>query len=112
MISSFEVFRLCSLLEKAEKPSLQAALIVLSSNRVLMNQRSLKQRLLRTRIALKQTLNRILDINKKRKVLNALVDYQEHSAKLEDELRVLNQLAFNQASLVRKYEKDLAVSEV
>lgn len=78
---------------------------------MLMNRRSLKQRLLRNRIALKQTLNRILDINRKRKVLNESVEYQEHSAKLEDELRVLNQLASNQASLVRKYEQDLAVNE-
>ncbi|MEL6655141.1 MAG: hypothetical protein AAFP77_23580 [Bacteroidota bacterium] len=76
-----------------------------------MNRRSLKQRLLRTRIALKQTLTRILDINKKRKVLNELVELQEHSEKLEDELKVLNQLAFNQANLVRRYEKELAVSE-
>ena len=76
-----------------------------------MNRRSLKQRLLRTRIALKQTLTRILDINKKRKVLNELVELQAHSEKLEDELKVLNQLAFNQANLVRRYEKELAVSE-
>ena len=75
-----------------------------------MNRRSLKQRLLRTRIALKQTLTRILDINKKRKALNELVELQEHSDKLEDELKVLNQLAFNQANLVRRYEKELAVS--
>ena len=77
---------------------------------MLMNRRSLKQRLLRTRIALKQTLTRILDINKKRKALNELVELQEHSDKLEDELKVLNQLAFNQANLVRRYEKELAVS--
>ena len=76
-----------------------------------MKRRSLKQRLLRTRIALKQTLTRILDINKKRKVLNELVELQAHSEKLEDELKVLNQLAFNQANLVRRYEKELAVSE-
>ena len=76
-----------------------------------MNSRSLKQRLLRTRIALKQTLNRILDINRKRKALNELVEFKEHSAKLEDELKVLNHLASNQASLVRKYENDLAVSD-
>lgn len=85
--------------------------IVLSSNSMLMNRRSLKQRLLRTRIALKQTLNRILDINRKRKALNELVEFKEHSAKLEDELKVLNHLASNQASLVRKYENDLAVSD-
>lgn len=52
-----------------------------------------------------------MDINRKRKALNNLVEYEEHSAKLEDELRVLNQLASNQASLVRKYEHDLALSE-
>ena len=78
---------------------------------MLMNRRSLKQRLLRTRIALKQTLTRILDINKKRKALHDLVDFQEHTDKLEDELRVLNQLASNQANLVKKYEKKLALQE-
>lgn len=78
---------------------------------MLMNRRSLKQRLLRTRIALKQTLNRILDINRKRKALSELVEFKEHSAKLEDELKVLNHLASNQANLVRKYENDLAVSD-
>ena len=76
-----------------------------------MNRRSLKQRLLRTRIALKQTLTRILDINKKRKALHDLVELQEHSDKLDDELKVLNQLAFNQANLVKRYEKELAVIE-
>ncbi len=78
---------------------------------MLMNRRSLKQRLLRTRIALKQTLNRILDINRKRKALSELVEFKEHSAKLEDELKVLNNLASSQANLVRKYENDLAVSD-
>ena len=78
---------------------------------MLMNRRSLKQRLLRTRIALKQTLTRILDINKKRKALHDLVEFEEHSIKLQDELRVLNQLASNQANLVRKYEMELAVNE-
>jgi len=52
-----------------------------------------------------------LDINRKRKALNELVEFKEHSAKLEDELKVLNHLASNQASLVRKYENDLAVSD-
>lgn len=72
-----------------------------------MNLRSLKQRLLKTRFALTQTLNRILDINRKRKALNELVEFKEHSAKLEDELKVLNHLVSSQASLVRKYEKDI-----
>jgi hypothetical protein len=48
-----------------------------------------------------------LDINRKRKALNELVEFREHSAKLEDELKVLNHLVSSQASLVRKYEKDI-----
>ncbi|PSR13392.1 MAG: hypothetical protein DA408_14090 [Bacteroidetes bacterium] len=76
-----------------------------------MNYRSLKQRLLRTRISLTQTLQRILDINRKRKVLSHLNEIENKTVQLEEELRILNQLAFNQASLVRKYEKDLAVTD-
>jgi hypothetical protein len=74
----------------------------------MISRRSIKQRLLRTRISLKQTLNRILDINRKRKVLNHLQESEAYAAKLEDELRMLNNLASSQASLVRKYESDLA----
>jgi adenylate cyclase class IV len=76
-----------------------------------MNHRSLKQRLLRTRISLKQTLQRILDINRKRKILNRLNEFENQTVQLEEELRILNQLAFNQASLVKKYEKNLAVTD-
>jgi hypothetical protein len=77
----------------------------------MRNRRSVKQRLLRTRISLKQTLNRILDINRKRKVLNHLHESDAFTTKLEDELRMLNNLASSQANLVRKYESDLATAE-
>ncbi|MEL7222264.1 MAG: hypothetical protein AAGJ93_13150 [Bacteroidota bacterium] len=77
----------------------------------MMNRRSIKQRLLRTRISLKQTLNRILDINRKRKVLNHLQESEAYTAQLENELRMLNNLASSQANLVRKYETDLATAE-
>lgn len=75
-----------------------------------MNRRSLKQRLLRSRIALRQTLSNILDINRKRKALQGLEDAQPHQVKLDDELRILNQLASTQATLVKRYENDLAHS--
>ena len=74
---------------------------------MLMNRRSLKQRLLKTRFALTQTLTRILDINRKRKALNELTEFREHSAKLEEELKILNNLASHQAGLMKKYEKDI-----
>lgn len=76
-----------------------------------MNRRSIKQRLLRTRVSLRQTLSRILDINRKRKVLSHLQESEIYSSKLEDELRMLNNLASSQANLVRKYEKDLSAAE-
>lgn len=79
-------------------------------NQLLMSQKSIKRRLLRTRISLKQTLRQILNINRKRKVLNTSPEYEQYTAKLQEELRMLNHLAENQASLVRKYEHDLAVS--
>lgn len=75
-----------------------------------MSTKSIKRRLLRTRISLKQTLGLILDINRKRKVLNTSPEYEAYTAKLAEELRMLNHLAESQASLVRKYEQDLAMS--
>lgn len=71
----------------------------------------MKRKLLKARIALTQTIERILDINRRRKHLTALRNSTTHEQRLAEELKVLNSLATHQAKLVRKYETDLALQE-
>lgn len=70
--------------------------------------KSIKRRLLRARISLNQTLQRILDINRKRKRLSFTEDPISTNEALSEELKVLNKLAEQQARLIRKYENSLA----
>lgn len=64
---------------------------------------SLKHRLARARLALDHTLQKILDINKRRK--NRRRDKTEQP---ETELRILNKMAQTHAVLVRLYERRIA----
>ncbi len=70
--------------------------------------KSIKRRLLRARISLNQTLQKILDINRKRKRLSFTKDPSGTNEALSEELKVLNKLAEQQARLIRKYENSLA----
>ena len=73
-----------------------------------MTSRSIKQKLMRAKISLSQTIQKILDINRKRKFLGAFRSArQEKEEALNEELRVLNKLAEQQALLVRRYENAL-----
>lgn len=77
-----------------------------------MKEWSVTKRLSQTRESLRKTLNRILDINRKRKVLKHLKEpKQDVHQSLEDELNVLNHVATNQAQLVKKYETRLALKK-
>mgnify|MGYP001546093200 FL=1 len=71
--------------------------------------RSLKRRLLRSRIALNNTIHTILNINKKRKNLQYTKDSRSEENKLNEELKLLNKLAAQQQTLVQKYEKELSL---
>lgn len=77
-----------------------------------MKKRSIKRRLIKARIALNHTIQKILDINRNRKRLT----YSKQAAKREEvfneELRVLNRMAENQARLVRYYENSLTSTPV
>lgn len=74
-----------------------------------MIKRSLKRKLLRARIKLNQTVDQILTINKNRKRLNytpiPIAEREEEA--LDEELKVLNKLAEQQARLVKHYETAL-----
>lgn len=73
--------------------------------------RSIKRKLLRARIALNQTIAKILDINRKRKKLQLYEDLPKREVELSEELKLLNKIADRQAKLVQRYESSLAEAE-
>ena len=69
--------------------------------------RSIKRRLIRAKITLNSTLQKILDINRSRKQLPYLNNPDKTQRELKEELRVLNKIAEKQALLIRHYEDSL-----
>lgn len=76
-----------------------------------MMRRTIKRRLVKARIALHQTIQKILDINRKKKELPFHEDVDTKEATLGVELKVLNKIAEQQALMVKKYEKSLMEME-
>ena len=72
-----------------------------------MKIRSIKRKLVKARIALNQTVQKILDINRKRKNLTFLENANIQRQHLETELRVLNKIAEQQVGMIKKYESVL-----
>lgn len=73
-----------------------------------MTKRSMKRKLVRARIALNQTIQKILEINRNRKRLSFYPDPGEQEEQFTEELKVLNKTAEQQAHLVRRYEMHLS----
>lgn len=73
--------------------------------------RSIKRQLVKARNSLHQTINKILEINVKRKKLERKKEARNGREKLNEELRVLNKIAAQQAKLVRLYERKLGDRE-
>ncbi|MCI5081746.1 MAG: hypothetical protein MRY78_08645 [Saprospiraceae bacterium] len=73
-----------------------------------MAYRSAKRRLLKAKISLSQTLQKILEINKNRKRLPYIKNAHRKQEHLNEELKVLNKTAEYQAKLIKKYEKLLS----
>lgn len=72
-----------------------------------MIQTPLRSRLDRAKQALSQTIQKILDINRKRKGLSQTDDVVEQGETLKQELRLLNKMAEQQARVVQTYEQKL-----
>ncbi len=70
--------------------------------------RSIKRKLLRAKISLNQTVQKILDINRRRKNLKYAQNSRQLELALKEELRVLNKIAEQQARLVQHYESYLS----
>jgi hypothetical protein len=72
-----------------------------------MMKRSIKRKLVKARMILNQTLQKILDINHHRKRIQHLEDTRQREVALSEELKVLNKIANYQARLIRHYEDTL-----
>ena len=66
--------------------------------------RNLKYKYLKTKIALSQTIQQLLDINRKRKFFR---EDPEREQELNEELKVLNATAEIQARSLKSYEESL-----
>ncbi len=73
-----------------------------------MVKRSIKRKLVKARIILNQTIQKILEINRNRKRLRYLKNAQLKEADLNQELKILNKIAAQQARLIRHYEDTLS----
>jgi hypothetical protein len=73
-----------------------------------MTKRSMKRKLVRARIALNQTIHKILEINRNRKRLSFYSNPKMQEEHLTEQLKVLNKTAEQQAKLVKRYEMHLA----
>jgi hypothetical protein len=71
----------------------------------------MKRRLLRARITLNQTIQKILEINRKKKALPYLPNPQQEQEVIYEELKVLNKIAEHQAKLIKHYEMTLAAAK-
>lgn len=69
--------------------------------------RAIKRKLVKARMILNQTVQKILDVNHHRKRLQYLEDTRKKEAALGEELKVLNKIADYQARLIRHYEDTL-----
>lgn len=67
----------------------------------MSTRRNLKYRYLKTKMALNDTIQAILDINRKRRFFR---DDTSRRKALDEELKVLNAVAENQALSLRNYE--------
>lgn len=74
--------------------------------------RSIKRKLVRAKVALNTTIEKILDINRRRKRLQVYEDAAVKEEELNQELKLLNKIADRQAQLIKKYESSLAQEKV
>jgi len=71
----------------------------------------LKRRLLRARVVLNQAIRQILEINRLRKQLPFFQNREAKAKEIEQDLKLLNKIAQQQAVLIKKYEGELETVE-
>ena len=87
---------------------------VQSYNQIIlgMTKRSIQRRLLKARISLNHTIQKILDINRNRKKLEYSRQAEDRERNINEELRVLNKMAEYQDRLIKHYERTLTITQV
>ncbi|NJB87724.1 hypothetical protein GGR26_003508 [Lewinella marina] len=74
----------------------------------MSTRRNLKYKYLKTKIALSQTIQQLLDINRKRRYFK---EDPQREQKLNEELKVLNATAEIQARTLKSYEESIQALE-
>jgi len=74
----------------------------------MSSKKNIKYHYLKTKIALSETVQRILDINRKRRYFG---EDDQGKEKLNEELKVLNAVAENQALRLRSFEAHMTVKK-
>jgi hypothetical protein len=69
-----------------------------------MMKQALKRKLIKSRNTLNHALQRILDINRRRKKLSTTPQWKHQEQEFSEELRLLNKIAEQQAHLIKHYE--------
>jgi hypothetical protein len=77
-----------------------------------MKSRIIKRRLVKARSALSQTIQKILDISRKKKTIPFSENPEVKEAGISEELWLLNKLVKQQAQLVRHYETTLTEDKI
>jgi len=72
-----------------------------------MSTRYIKRKLLKAKSNLHFTLQKILDINRKKKRLIFSLNPIQKAEALNEELFILNKIARQQAKMIERYEKEL-----
>ncbi len=80
----------------------------LTKSGLTMMTRTIKRKLMKAKATLSMTMSKILEVNKKRKILPFFPDTQEKGLALQEELKVLNKLAEQQVLLIKRYENSLS----
>jgi hypothetical protein len=75
-----------------------------------MMNRTVKRKWLKARIALNSTVQKILDINRKKQSLPFFENPRQQERVINEELRILNRIAEQQNKLIKRYENEKEVT--
>lgn len=73
--------------------------------------RAIKRKWLKAKLTLDESIHRILEINRRKKHLSFFPNNNQQEKDLNEELRLLNRIAEQQAHLLKHYELKLAKND-
>lgn len=75
-----------------------------------MMNRTVKRKWLKARMALNSTVQKILDINRKKQSLPFFENPRQQERVINEELRILNRIAEQQNKLIKRYENEMEIT--